>query len=172
MRRPCRGGASRAADPRARRSVRPVVELRERLRQTDKVLEVGHLRIAANVTLTDERASVDGREHHVVAADVRGVRRVARLELELLRRLRDLLEDELGVKPDAVLVLDDLAGRAQDLDGLGQQELDPELGDDPSPSPVENGHRVLAEDLVTGHGVDEQAGLLKKWVLTFRLCGP
>ena len=88
------------------------------------------------------------------------VRRVARLELELARRLGDLLEDELGVEADAVLVLDDLAGGAQQLDRLGQQELDPELGDDPPPAAVEHVHRVLAEDLVARHRVDEHGWLL------------
>ncbi len=49
----------------------------------------------------------------------------------------------LGVEPDPVLVLDDLAGAAQQLDRLGQQELDPELGHDPPPAAVEHLHRVL-----------------------------
>ncbi len=95
--------------------------------EPDQVLEVGHLRVAADVALADERAAVDGCEDHVVAADVGGLRRVASLQLELPRRLGDLLEDQLRVEPDAVLVLDDLAGAAQQLDRLGQQELDPEL---------------------------------------------
>ena len=145
------------------------VELGEGLREPHEVLEVGHLRVAADVALADERAAVDGREHHVVAADVGRVGRVARLQLELPRRLGHLLEDELGVEPDPVLVLDDLARAAQQLDRLGQQELDSELGDDPPPAPVEHVHRVLAEDLVAGHGVDEQAGLLGDRGLTRRL---
>ena len=65
------------------------------------------------------------------------LRRVARLELELARRLGDLLEDELGVEADAVLVLDDLARVREQLDRLGEQELDPELGHDPPPAAVE-----------------------------------
>ncbi len=120
-----------------------------------EVLEVGHLRVAADVALADERTAVDRREHHVVAADVGVVGRVARLQLELARRLGDLLEDPLGVEPDAVLVLHDLPRAAQELDRLGQQELDPELGDDPPPAAVERRHRVLGEDLVSGHAVDE-----------------
>jgi hypothetical protein len=96
----------------------------------------------------------------VVAADVGSVRRVAGLEVELARRLRDLLEDELGVEPDAVLVLERLAGAGEQLDGLGEQELDPDLGHQASPAAVDHGHRVFAEDLVAGHGVDEQGGLL------------
>ncbi len=66
-------------------------------------------------------------------------------------RLGDLLEDELGVEADAVLVLDDLAGAAQQLDGLGQKELDSDLGDDPAPAAIEHRERVLTKDLVTGH---------------------
>ena len=84
---------------------------------------------------------------------------VARLQLELPRRLGDLLEDELGVEADAVGVLDDLSGAPEQLDRLGQQELDPELGDDPPPAPVEHVDRVLAEDLVARHRVLEQSGL-------------
>ena len=76
-----------------------------------------------------------------------------------LRRLGDLLEDELGVEADSILVLDDLSGLAQQLDGLGKQELDPELGDDPPPATVEHVHRVLAEDLVAWHRVYEHGGL-------------
>ena len=78
---------------------------------------------------------------------------IARLELELARRLGHLLEDELGVEADAVLVLDDLPGAAEQLDRLREQELDSEFGDDPSPAAVEHVHRVLAEDLVARHRV-------------------
>ena len=70
----------------------------------------------------------------------------------------DLLEDPLRVEPHPVLLLDDLTGVAQHLDRLREQELDAELGDDPSPPSVERGHRVLAEDLVARHGVGEQPG--------------
>ena len=94
------------------------------LGQAHEVLEVGHLGVAADVALADERAAVDRREHHVVAADVRGVGRVARLQLELRGRLGHLLEDPLGVEAHPVLLLDDLPGVAQQLDRLGQQELD------------------------------------------------
>jgi hypothetical protein len=124
-------------------------------------LEVGHLRVAAHVALADERAAVHGRERHVVAADVRGSLGVPRLELELGRGLRNLLEDELGVEPHPVLVLDGLPGAAEHLDRLRKQELDPDLRHEPPPAFVEDGHRVLAEDLVAGHGVEEQAGLLE-----------
>ena len=135
------------------------VELRKSLREPDEVLEVGHLRVAADVALADERTPVDGSEDHVVAADVGRVGGVARLQLELPRRLGDLLEDELRVEPDTVLVLDDLPGVAQQLDRLREQELDPELGDDPPPAAVERLDRVLAEDLVARHLVVEHGGL-------------
>jgi hypothetical protein len=87
------------------------------------------------------------------------VRRVAGLQVELRRGLGHLLEDPLGVEAHAVLVLDDLAGTAQQLDRLGQEEFDPELGHDPPPAAVERGHRVLGEDLVAGHVVDEHGVL-------------
>ena len=136
------------------------VELGEGLGEAHQVLEVGHLGVAPDVALADERAAVDGGERHVVAADVQVVGRVAGLQLELPGRLGHLLEDELGVEADPVLLLDDLARVTEQLDRLGQQELDAQLGDDPPPAPVQDGHRLLAEDLVAGHGVDEHAGLL------------
>ena len=55
------------------------------------------------------------------------LRGIARLQVELARRLGDLLEDELGVELDQVLALDGLARRAEVLDRLREQELDPEL---------------------------------------------
>ena len=131
------------------------VQLVEDLRELHQVLEVGHLGVAADVALADERAAIHGRERHVVAADGQRLGRVAGLQLELAGRLGDLLEDELGVEADAVLILDGLAGRAQQLDGLGEQELDSDLRDDPAPAAIEHIERVLAKDLVTGHGVDE-----------------
>ena len=70
-----------------------------------------------------------------MVSDVGGV---AGLQLELAGRLGDLLEDEVGVEADAVLVLDGLAGGAEQLDGLGQQELDSDLGDDPAPAAIEH----------------------------------
>ena len=149
VQRPVLGLADRAAGR---------VELGEGLGEADEVLEVGHLRVAADVALADEGAAVDRREHHVVPADVRGVGGIAGLELELARRLGDLLEDELGVEADAVLVLDDLARFLQQVHCLGEQELDPDLGYEPPPAAIDHGHRVFAEDLVAGHGVDEQGG--------------
>ena len=92
----------------------------------------------------------------MVAADVDGLLRVARLQVELARRLGDLLEHELGVEED-LLALDLLAGRAEVLDRLGQHELDAQLGDDPPPAAVEDVHRLLAQDVVAGHLVDVHA---------------
>ena len=77
-------------------------------------------------------------------------------EVELARRLGDLLEHELGVEED-LLALDLLARRAEVLDRLGEHELDAQLGDDPPPAAVEDVHRLLAEDLVAGHLVDVHA---------------
>ena len=85
----------RLADRPARR-----VELRERLREPDEVLEVGVRRLAALDALAHERAAVHRAERHVLAADVDVVRRVARLQVELARRLRDLLEDPVGIELD------------------------------------------------------------------------
>src|SRR5690348_17900683 len=70
------------------------VELRERMRELDEVLEVVVRRIATLEPLADERAAVDGGEDHVLAADLHAPLRVARLQLELRRRLRHLLRSE------------------------------------------------------------------------------
>src|SRR5689334_7415978 len=125
--------------------------------QPHEVLEVVHRRLAAHVTLARERAAVDRGEDHVVAADVGCVLGVARLPLELARRLRHLLEHELGIEEHAVAVDHLLTGLAELLDGLVEQELDADLRDDPAPAAVQHGHGVLAEDLVARHGVDEHA---------------
>jgi hypothetical protein len=130
------------------------VDLGERLAEPDEVLEVGHLGVAARVALADERRAVDPGERHVVAAHVDGVLGIARLELELARRLRDLLEHEFRIEEDLV-ALDALARLREELDRLGKQEFHAELGDDAAPAPVERVHRLLAEDLVAGHFVDE-----------------
>jgi hypothetical protein len=79
---------------------------------------------------------------------------VAGLELELARRLRHLLEHELGVEED-LLVLHALAGLLEVVDRLGQHEFHAELRDDPPPAAVERVDRLLAEDFVAGHPVDE-----------------
>src|SRR5829696_7805730 len=67
--------------------------------------------VASHGALAHERRAVDGREGHVVAADVQAALRVARLQLEGARRLGRLLEQEVGIEPDLV-ALHALAGRA------------------------------------------------------------
>ena len=83
----------------------------------------------------------------MVAADVYGALGVARLEVELGRRLRDLLEDPVGVEADE-LAFHILPGFAQVLERIGVQELDSELADDAPPAALELGEGGLVEDLV------------------------
>ena len=92
---------------------------------------------------------------------------VARLQLELARRLGDLLEHELRVEEDRV-PLDLLARRAEILDRLVEHELDTELADDPAPAAIEDVHRVLAEDLVTRQFVDVHESGSSAFALTTR----
>ena len=136
------------------------IELRERLRQAHEVLEVAHLGVTSHVALADERRSIDRREDHVVGADPDAVLRIPGLELELARRLGDLLEDELGVELDH-LPVDLLSRPAELLDRLLHRELDAELGDDAPPTPVERFHRVTREDLVARQGVLDHRSLLR-----------
>ena len=81
---------------------------------------------------------------------------VAGLHVERPRRLRDLLEDEVGIEPDAV-ALGAHPGLGEEVDGLGQDELDAELAHDPLPPALERLDRVRREDLVTRQLVDEHA---------------
>ena len=67
---------------------------------------------------------------------------------------------EVGVEAD-VLALGLLPGRGEQLDGLGQDELDADLGHDPPPAAVEGRDRLLGEDLVARHPVDEHAPRLR-----------
>ena len=76
----------------------------KRLRQHAQLAEVGQRGVPAHVALADERRPVHRAEHHVVAADVHGVRRVAGLHVELPRRLGHLLEHELRVEADHLAV--------------------------------------------------------------------
>jgi hypothetical protein len=131
------------------------VEHREALRQPAEVAEVLHRAVAANVALADERRPVDRAEGHRVAADVHRVGRVARLQVELARRLRHLLEHEVGIEEDRV-ALDLLPGLAEQLERALVHELDADLGHQPAPTGLERRHGVLAEDLVARHAVDER----------------
>ena len=130
------------------------VERREALGEAAEVPEVLHGAVAAYVALAHERRTVDRPERHRVAADVHAVRRVAGLEVELTRRLRDLLEHEVGVQEDGA-VLDPLPGCAEQVERSVVQELDADLGHQPTPALVEGRHRVLGQHLVTGHPVAE-----------------
>ena len=89
-----------------------------------------------------------------VAADVHAALRVARLQVELARRLRDLLEDPVWVELHE-LPVDVLTGIAQGVDRLVVQEVDAELADDPAPAAVELLHRRVVEDLVARQLVDQ-----------------
>ena len=82
------------------------------------------------------------------------LRGVAGLDVELARRLGHLLEHEVGVEEDGV-VLDPLAGRAEQVERAVVHELDADLGHQPAPALVERGHRVLGEHLVARHAVAE-----------------
>ena len=55
------------------------------------------------------------------------------------------------------LALDLLAGRAERVDRVVVQELDPELGDDPPPGRVQRGHVLRGQDLVARHPVYEHS---------------
>ena len=87
--------------------------------------------------------------------------RVPRLQVELARRLRDLLEDPVGVELHE-LALDLLARRRGSASSASSvEELDPELADDAPPAALELLHRRLVEDLVARHLVDQHASLLQ-----------
>jgi hypothetical protein len=124
------------------------------LGQHGQLAEVLHGGVPAHVALAHERAAVHRAEHHVVAADVHVVGRVAGLHVELARRLRHLLEHELRVELHHVAV-HVLARLGEQLNGFGLGELDADLGDDPAPAAIEHRHRVGGEDLVPRHRVDE-----------------
>ena len=124
------------------------------LRQHGQLAEVVQRGVPAHVALAHERAAVHRAEHHVVAADVHVVGRVAGLHVELAGRLGHLLEHELRVELHHVAV-HLLAGLGEQLDRLRLGELDADLGDDPAPAAVEHRDRVGGEDLVPRHRVDE-----------------
>jgi hypothetical protein len=125
-----------------------------RLGELGEVAEVVHRRVASDITFAEERRPVDRTEGHRVAADVHVVLGVARVDVELLRRLGDLLEDEVGVEEDGVL-LDALSRLAEQLERAFGHELDADLGHDPPPTRVELRHRVGGEHLVARHRVAE-----------------
>ena len=112
--------------------------------------------LASLQAVADERAAVHGGEDHVLPADVNRPLRVPRLNVELGRRLRDLLDHEVGIEFHE-LTVHVLARRSERLDRVVVEELDPELAHDPPPAAVEGRHRVLGEDLVARHAVYEHS---------------
>jgi hypothetical protein len=76
-----------------------------------------------------------------------------------LGRLGHLGEHELGVELDR-LAVDALAGLAEELDGLGLDELHPDLRNDATPAAVQDLDGVGRQQLVTGHLVDEHRYLV------------
>ncbi len=90
----------------------------------------------------------------MLAADVHAALGIARLQVELARRLGDLLEQEVGVEAHAV-ALHRLPGATEELERLVAPELDAELRDDAPPATLERRERLLAEDLVARHSVDQ-----------------
>src|SRR4051812_24622089 len=130
------------------------VQLRERVREPSEISKVLEGGVATAVAVTDERTAVDRREDHVVATDVNRPLGVPRLEVELGRGLRQLLHHELRVEPYE-LAVHTLACRAEEVERLLAVELDPDLGDETPPAAIEDRHRLLGEDLVAGHPVDE-----------------
>ena len=139
----------RLADRPARR-----VELREGLREADEVLEIVVRRLAALEAPPRERAPVHGAERHVLPADVDVALGIARLEVELARRLRDLLENPVRVEPHE-LAVDLLPRGPQRGERLVMQEVDAEFAHDAPPAAVELLHRRLVEDLVPRQLIDE-----------------
>jgi hypothetical protein len=137
------------------------VEDREGLGELGEPLEVVEGRVPAYLPLPDERRAVDGAEGHRVAADVDRVLRVPGLDVELARRLGDLLEHKVRVEEDSVL-LDPLPGGPEEVQRAGVHELHADLGHQPSPALVQRGHRVLGEDVVAGHPIAEHDSLLDR----------
>jgi len=114
--------------------------------------------VPADLALADERRAVHRAEHHVVAADVHAVGRVARLHVELARGLGGLFQHELRVELDHVAV-HLLAGLAEQFDRLRFGELHSDLAHDAAPAAVEHRDRVGGEDLVSRHRVAEHRHL-------------
>src|SRR4051812_5515174 len=130
------------------------VQLRERVREPSEISKVLEGGVATAVAVADERTAVDRREDHVVAADVNRPLAVSRLEVELGRRLRHVLGHELRVEPDEPPI-DPLACGAEEFECLVAVELNPDLRHEAPPAAVEDSHRLVREDLVPWHRVDE-----------------
>ena len=130
--------------------VEVVVDLRE-LREAAVIVE---RRVAAEPVLAHERRALHGHEDHRVAAHLEAALGVAGVQRECRRRLGDLLEHEVGVEPHDV-VLDGLAGLAEETQRLGMVKGDPDLLEQTPPAALDRGHGVLAQHLVARHAVAE-----------------
>ena len=136
------------------------VEHREGLGELGEPLEVVHRRVAAHVALAHERRPVDRAEGHRVAADVDVVLGVAGLDVELARRLGDLLEDELGVEEDRSAPRPSGRPRGTASSARSLSNSTPISVTSRRQPGVQLGHRVLGEDLVPRHLVAEHSDLL------------
>ena len=155
-RRPCRGGASRAGGPPARRSCRR----RSRSRGTPapsrtKFSKSAILRVAAR---RRPRARTAGRRRPRRPCGCRRCGRCAPgcapASSNSLRRLRHLLEHELRVEED-LLALHRWPAFSKYSTASGSMNSTPSSETIRRQPPVEGVHRLLAEDLVAGHFVDE-----------------
>ena len=145
---------------RARRSCRPASRARgNACDEPHEVLEVGHRRVAADVALADERAAVDRREDHVVAADVDASARGCAPAMSNSRgALATCSRMNSGSKRTRFSSSTICPAARRSLDApRGAGTRCPSSDDDPPPAAVEHLHRVLAEDLVAGHRVDEHS---------------
>ena len=126
-----------------------VVQPRRVVRQLDEVLEVGERAVAAPTgQIADERRAVRRRQHHVVAADLHRLRRVARQLGELARRGRAQRPHVTGVEVNGDAV-DRGAGVAEQLQRLGVvADLDAHLGEHPVGLGLDQRQALLAEQLV------------------------
>jgi hypothetical protein len=79
---------------------------------------------------------------------------VAGAHVELARGLGRLLEQEVRVEPDEG-ILHLAAGGAEEVERAGMVELDPDLGHQPPPAPLDRLKRPLGEDLEPRHLVAE-----------------
>ena len=113
------------------------MNLRRGLRHLVEIGEVGDGRTPTTpVEVRDEGRPVDGRVDHVVAADGDGVLWIARLHLEHLRHLLDLLLDERRLEADAA-VLDRQPRPPEGVEGARVEEIDADL--------LQNLHRMVVD---------------------------
>ncbi len=140
------------------------VDLVERVPELDEPLQVGDRAVAALGAVEHERRAGDAAEHHVVAAEHDVAGRVAGVHRELARRLRDLLEQEVGVESHDAVVRHVLARVAQPLLRLRQVEADADLRHQPAPAALEGVHRLVGQDVVAGHAIHEHRCIMRTHV--------